>query len=45
MSTNAVIELAAKDLNEMVTAMQAAYAAVIAAVPPVIREAFDPGAI
>jgi len=33
--------LAATDIEGMTTAMKAAYAAIIAAAPPVIREAFD----
>ncbi|PHV13719.1 hypothetical protein CSQ90_27120 [Janthinobacterium sp. BJB303] len=37
--------LAATDLEGMVIAMRAAYAAIIAAAPLVIREAFDPDAI
>ncbi|MGK5004102.1 hypothetical protein [Janthinobacterium sp. LB2P70] len=37
--------LAATDLEGMVTAMRGAYAAIITAAPPAIREAFDPNAI
>ncbi|MDO8039517.1 hypothetical protein [Janthinobacterium sp. SUN137] len=43
--TIAPIVLAATDLDTLTAAMKSTYAAIIAAAPPIIREAFDPGAI
>lgn len=37
--------LGATDLDTLTSAMKSAYASIIAAAPPVIREAFDPAAI
>ena len=43
--TVAPLVLAATDLDTLTAAMKSTYAAIIAAAPPVIREAFDPAAI